>query len=119
MLKEAEFSPTHYFLPMVMMHELGHALGVQTTSESYTYDVPTVMHAAYSSVAAPAVSVHAHDAKIVRAKYAGIATIPTSKDMAVFAHRVIGGHLANTTSSTSARGGTGARRSSGSRPTEP
>lgn len=91
----AEFSPTQYYLPAVMMHELGHALGVQTTAESYTYDVPSVMHALYPHVAAPASSPHAHDAKILRAAYSGIATVPTTKDAAVFAHRVVAGKLAN------------------------
>lgn len=91
----AEFSPTQYFLPAVMMHELGHALGVQTSAESYTYDVPSVMHALYPHVAAPASSPHAHDAKILRAAYSSIATVPTTKDAAVFAHRVVAGKLAN------------------------
>ncbi len=95
-LLAAEDNPSWVAYQPVLMHETGHVWGEQTKNESYSYNLPSVMHAYYSSIVQSGFSVHWPDSYLIRAQYTGAAALPSIKDMAVHSHFVNGvGHLSN------------------------
>lgn len=91
----AAANPNTYFYPPVLMHELGHAWGLQINGETYDYDVPTVMHAIHKDTTQASYTLHATDAKLMRDTYRGATALPATTDVAVFPVYVANGDLRN------------------------
>jgi len=89
------------YLPSVM-HELGHALGMQREiyDETYDYDVPTVMHGYNQGVWEDGLGLHAADAYLLRRQYDDQRSVLDIVDVGVESYAA-GGGLSTATLSTS------------------
>lgn len=90
-------------LRSVNMHELGHVWGLQDGiyTETYDYDVATVMQPYYSSIVEDGYGVHRSDAYLIRRQYQNQTAILGTRDVGVESYYASNGLKNSTTNASS------------------
>ena len=86
----------------IAMHELGHSWGEQlgTYTETYDYDVLTVMHSYYSSIVESGWGIHWADAYLIRRHYDDQTSILSTVDMGVESYYASNGLINSSTNAS-------------------
>ncbi|MBD3288225.1 PKD domain-containing protein [candidate division KSB1 bacterium] len=87
----------------VNMHELGHCWGymLQSYTETYDYDHPSVMHSYYSDIVEDGCGIHTPDAYLIRAQYDDQSSIINIDDIGVESYYASNGLINSTTNKSS------------------
>lgn len=62
----AEEHPTHIYYDAVLIHELGHVVGLMHPADNYNFTAPTIMHAYVGQTVLDNRMIHAPDARLLR-----------------------------------------------------